>query len=120
MAKEKIRRKEKITKEVELPDGVSASMHEQFLTVKGPNGEVKREIKNQNISINIEPKKIIFEAGKATKENKKIIGSLVAHAKNMVRGSLNNHIYTLKICSGHFPMSVSVNDSKLYVKNFLG
>ena len=120
MAKEKIRRKEKITKEVELPEEVSASLDRQFLIIKGPKGEVKREIKNQNISIKIESKKITFEAEKATKENKKTIGSLVAHAKNMVEGSLNSHTYALKICSGHFPMNVSVNDNKLYVKNFLG
>ena len=120
MAKEKIRRKGKITKEVELPEGVSASMDKQFLTIKGPKGESKRELKKQNVSINIESKKITFEAEKATKENKKIIGSLVAHVKNMVKGSLNNHNYTLKICSGHFPMNVSVNDNKLFVKNFLG
>ena len=81
---------------------------------------MKREIKYHKISIKIEDKKIIFEADRATKEKKKIIGSLVAHLKNMVRGSKENHTYTLKICSGHFPMNVSVSDNKIIVKNFLG
>ena len=49
-----------------------------------------------------------------------MIGTFVAHSNNMIRGSKENHTYTLKICSGHFPMNVSVSDSKLTVKNFLG
>ena len=120
MTKGKNIRKEKITKETDLPDGVSASLIGNFLVIKGPKGESKRELKKQNVSVNIGDKKIMLEAGKATKENKKMIGSLAAHVKNMIKGSLHNHTYTLKICSGHFPMTVSVNDSKLYIKNFLG
>ena len=38
----------------------------------------------------------------------------------MNKGALNGYRYTLKICSGHFPMSVSVGNNQLIVKNFLG
>lgn len=120
MAKEKQKGKEKIIKEFELPEGVNAIVNSQFLTVKGPKGEVNREMKHSNISIKTENKKIILESRGQTKEDKKIIGSFTAHIKNMIRGSLQNHIYTLKICSGHFPMNVSVSGNKFSVKNFLG
>lgn len=120
MAKEKIKRKEGITKEIVLPDNVSASIDGKFLLVKGVKGEAKREIKQRNISIKIDDKKIAIESKSGTKEDKKIIGSLMAHIKNMIKGSTHNHVYTLKICSGHFPMSVSVSGDNLIVKNFLG
>lgn len=109
-----------IKKEIELPEGVTASLNIRELIIKGPKGEIKREIKYHKMSIKIDGKKITIESNRATKESKKIIGSLEAHIKNMVRGSQENHSYTLKICSGHFPMNVSVSDSKLIVKNFLG
>lgn len=118
MAKEKI--KGRIVREILLPDGVGASVNERVLIIKGPKGEVKRELKQHRVSIKRDDKKIILESEKETKRDKKIIGSLAAHVKNMIRGSLQNHTHILKICSGHFPMSVTVSGDKLIVKNFLG
>ncbi|MEK6827985.1 MAG: 50S ribosomal protein L6 [Nanoarchaeota archaeon] len=120
MQKAKSSRKEKITKDIDLHDNVSASINGKMLLIKGPKGEVNREIKQRNISIRIDNKKIILESKSGKKEDKKTIGSLVAHIKNMVKGSSQSHVYTLKICSGHFPMNVSISNNKLVVKNFLG
>ena len=36
----------------------------------------------------------------------------------MINGVLNQYTYTLKICSGHFPMNVSVVNDKVIIKNF--
>lgn len=120
MRKEESIRKEKIIKEIELPEGASASINDGFLLVKGPKGEAKREFKLRNVSIKTDAKKIILESKSGAKEDKKIMGSLTAHIKNMIRGSQQKHVYTLKICSGHFPMNVSASNNKLTVKNFLG
>ena len=38
----------------------------------------------------------------------------------MLDGLSEGFKYKLKICSGHFPMSVNVEGSKLKIKNFLG
>ena len=113
-------RKEKLIKEVEMPQGVTASLHGKTITIKGPKGEVKREMKFHHVLMKHEGNKIVFEAATTKKRSKKIIGALVAHVKNMVRGSQENHVYVLKICSGHFPMNVTVSGNKLIIKNFLG
>ena len=113
-------KKLKFTKEVDLPSGVSAVVDIASLTIKGPKGESSRKIKKSEIKIKSEDNKVVFEAQKATKEAKKIIGSLVAHVKNMIRGSQQHHEYTLKICAGHFPVNVSVSGNKFTIKNFLG
>ncbi len=120
MKERQAKRKGKIAKEVALPDGVSASVGGGFLLIKGPKGEVRRELRHQGISITADASKILLESKGETKEDKKIIGTWAAHARNMVSGSLQNHNYTLKICSGHFPMNVSLSGGKLIVKNFLG
>jgi len=120
MKKETASRKEKICKDVELYENIVASVNGQFLLIKGPKGEVKRQFKQQSVSIKVDDKKIVLESKGGTKKDKKIIGALTAHIRNMVRGSMQNHVYTLKICSGHFPMNVSVANNKLTVKNFLG
>lgn len=112
--------KSRIIREIILPDSVSASVNGQFLLIKGKNGEVKREFRQHSISIMADSQKIILESKSGTKKDKKIAGSLAAHIKNMIKGSLQDHMYTLKICSGHFPMNVSISGNKIIVKNFLG
>ena len=111
---------EKLVKEVLFPQGVSASIADNVLTIKSNKDESRRTLTRHNLDISIESGKIKFESARSTKENKKIMGSMVAHVKNMVRGSQENHNYTLKICSGHFPMNVSISNNKFVVKNFLG
>lgn len=114
------KKKETLTKEIILADEVSTTIDGKLLLIKGPKGEAKLGIKQHSISTKLEDKKIILMSEKTTKKEKKIMGSLVAHIKNMIKGTVQNHFYTLKICSGHFPMNVSVTGSKLIVKNFLG
>ena len=119
MKKEKDLRKG-IFKEIELPDNASATIDGQCLLIKGPKGEVSRTLNQQSVKIKLDNKKILLESGRDTKRDKKLVGSLAAHIKNMIKGSLQTHIYTLKICSGHFPMNVSVSGNKLIIKNFFG
>ena len=111
---------EKLILEVEIPKGVSATFSHKMLTIKGPKGEIKREVKQKLVDTKIEGDKIIFSSHRNNRTNRKMVGSIAAHARNMVRGSQNPHVYTLKICSGHFPMTVAVQGNKLTVKNFLG
>ena len=111
--------KKTFAREIILPDGVEALFSGGFLKIKGRKGDVERKIE-WNIKVRIENSAIYLESGKGTQKDKKIIGSVEAHVKNMVRGVLDCHRYTLKICSGHFPMSVSASGNKVVVKNFLG
>ena len=111
---------DKIIKIIELPNDVNAYISGDFLLIKSPKDEVKRELKQSNVQITIEGKKIILKSKGETKKDKKTLGTLTAHIKNMIKGSVKGHIYTLKICSGHFPMNVGVSGNKLIVKNLLG
>src|SRR3989344_5370974 len=68
----------------------------------------------------IEGQELVFTATRAKKPQKTIMNTLVAHAKNMLRGVQEGHLYKLKICSGHFPMNVVVSGNEFVIKNFLG
>jgi large subunit ribosomal protein L6 len=109
-----------VSRVVEMPNGVTATLHHHTLTVKGPKGEVSKLFKAGNLSMKLEGNKFTVEAQRATRNNKKFAGSINAHVNNMIRGSQEKHEYKMKICSGHFPMNVSVTSGKLVVKNFLG
>src|SRR3989338_4739021 len=118
--KSKMQKNQEVIKEVELPGGVTASLTNNSLSIKGPKGEVIRLMIHKNLSVSVGDKKILVKAASSKKEDKKSMGSLIAHIKNMVRGSQQAHVYILKVCSGHFPMNISVGNNKFTVKNFLG
>lgn len=112
--------KEELIRKIVLEEGVQAELVDSTLKLKGAQGEIERVFLHPKVSLKLEPGKIILQAVKATKREKKIIGSFEAHIKNMLKGIKETHIYKLKICSGHFPMNVSVSGNELIIKNFLG
>ena len=105
---------------IELPQGVSASFQGNLLHIKCLKGEVQRQFFYPRITIVVEQGKIVLSSLRATKREKTILGSFTAHIKNMVHGVQDPFVYKLKICSGHFPMSVSVSGKEFVIKNFLG
>lgn len=105
---------------VEIPEGVEVNVDRTLFSVKGPKGEVSKEFRLPGISGRVEGNEIIIESLRRTKREKKLVHTLRAHLRNMVKGVQEPHVYTLKICSGHFPMNVSVSGDSLSVKNFLG
>lgn len=112
--------KKKIIEGVVLPDGVSASLDNNTIILKYQKEELKREFKNPFINLEIKDDEVFFKAKRSTKREKKNIGSFVAHLKNMIKGVTEGHTYILKVCSGHFPMNVSVSGDDFIIKNFLG
>ncbi len=106
--------------EIILPEGVTASLTGSVLTLKGPKAETSRNIKGQNITVAVEGNKVAVLSANSSKKEKKIIGSLRAHIVNMVKGATEGHVYRLKVCFTHFPITVAVSGSQLLVKNFLG
>ena len=106
--------------EIKIPEKVTAQLDGSILVLKGLKGESKRNFSDKNVSINHKGNIITLKVSKLNRINKKLIKSYTAHIKNMVKGSLEGYRYILKICSGHFPMNVSVSNGQIIVKNFLG
>ncbi len=109
-----------ILREIPLESGVSATLHGSMLTVRGPKGEVSRKFVHPRVHVAVESSKIVLKSALGTKREKTQIGSFESHIVNMVSGVIEPHVYKMKICSGHFPMTVTVAGSELTVKNFLG
>lgn len=106
--------------EVGVPHGANAEIVDTMLRLKGPKGELARDFKNPKVRVEKKETNIVISAANATKKEKTIIGTFAAHIKNMMKGVTQGHKYTLKICSGHFPMNVSISGRDFIVKNFLG
>ncbi|MDD5651578.1 MAG: 50S ribosomal protein L6 [Candidatus Nanoarchaeia archaeon] len=108
--------------EVQIPENVQISLDRYLLKVKGPKGEVERDFSNPRFKIEKKDHSIIVLPSdkKTSKQDKMYINTTVSHIKNMIKGVLEGYQAKLKICSGHFPMSVSTDTKEVLIKNYLG
>ncbi|MFH0870816.1 MAG: 50S ribosomal protein L6 [archaeon] len=107
--------------EQEIPQGISITVDAAGLfTVKGPKGEVKRKLFTPRIKAHVSGNKVIFESKNATQREKKMMKSYLAHIRCMFNGVQHGHVYKLKVCASHFPMTANVKGSLFEVKNFIG
>ncbi len=108
--------KQNINKIVQIPEGIDVEIVEDRVIVKNP--PMERRFVLRGVSLKKEGNTITLKADNATKREKKIIGSIAAHIKNML--SQKTFEYKLQICSVHFPINVSINNKQVIIKNFLG
>ena len=113
---------EKLEETIPLPKGTSAAFAAaaRTLSVKGAKGELSRAFTAPRVVMTVGAEGITVTALRATMREKKLLFTAVAHARNMVRGATEGFTYKLKICSGHFPMSVAMKGTTFEIKNFIG
>lgn len=112
--------KEGIRKEVVLGEKVTVQLNNGTLKIKGPKGEVERNFTHPIVALSIEDGKIVLVAKKSTKTQKMILHTFASHIKNMVDGVKEPYVYKMKVCSGHFPITVSMSGNEFIIKNFFG
>ncbi|MBS3159646.1 50S ribosomal protein L6 [Candidatus Woesearchaeota archaeon] len=110
------------TTKIKIPENIQITITGPIIKIKGPKGEIEKKLLNPHIEFKIENNElvIICTNKKIKKENKMFTNTYRAHIKNMINGVIEGYIYRLKVCSGHFPMTISIEKGYLLVKNFLG
>ena len=110
----------KIEKVIRIPEHVQAHLDKSTLKIKGPKGEVNRQFRHPSVNLAITSGSISVSTESTSRKEKKIMNSFVAHIRNLLKGVVEGFQYDLKICSGHFPMTVAVDGNQVLIKNFLG
>ncbi len=105
---------------VMLPEGVEVIIEPTKIIIKGPKGELARKLNSPVVNVTKEENAVVFKVEKASKKEKMMMKTTKANVRNMVNGVTEGYEYNLKICSGHFPMSVKFENGEIIVNNFLG
>lgn len=112
--------KKKLEATIKIPEGCTLTHEGRDLTVKGAKGELTRYLADIHMNIKIEPTQVILSYKSTGKKQKAQLFTSRAHITNMIKGVQEGYIYKLKICSGHFPMNVSLKGNSFEIKNFIG
>jgi large subunit ribosomal protein L6 len=112
-------------REIEIPEGVKAEVNGQIVKIEGEKGSLSKTYKNI-FGVKIE---LVEEDGKnklkvssesVERKKKAIVGAVIAHTRNMIKGVTEGYTATLKVLYSHFPVSLKVEGNKVLVQNFLG
>ena len=109
-----------ITHNIELPEGVSANIDGDDVTLSKNGSSISRTFRNSRISIISVDGKIQVFCDLLRRKHKALAGTWAAHLKNMVRGINSGFEYRLKAVYSHFPMTLKVDGNIMTITNLFG
>ncbi len=111
---------DRIEHTVDVPEGVTATLDGDTVTIAGPNGSISREFSRPRVNIFQEGGALLVRVDLPRRKEKALAGTWNAHLKNMIKGVTDGFTYTLKALYSHFPMTLAVNGNKFVVNNYFG
>lgn len=105
---------------IEIPDGVEVVIDGNKFSVKRNGKELNKSFDLGKVGAVVKDGKIVLTAKGATRRESKMIGTVWAHLKNMIKGVGEDFVYELEVCNVHFPMNVKMDGDKIVIKSFLG
>jgi large subunit ribosomal protein L6 len=88
--------------------------------VKGPKGEITRQLFYPEIDIQKVDSRIVVNSRLDRKQHRAMVGTLAAHIGNMVVGVTKGYEYKMKVVYSHFPIQLKSASDELVINNFLG
>ena len=105
---------------LEIPDGISISLEDRIISVKGKLGTIKKDFTKLPAFLTIENNIVKIEPYGTRRKDFAISKTAQSIINNMIRGVQNGYKYRMKIVFAHFPITVKIKDGKVHVENFFG
>lgn len=106
---------------IKVPEDVTVQVDDNtYVTVKGPNGELKRAFRERRVRIDQDEKGILVHCKYPRRPDKANVGTVASHITNMVRGVTDGFTYRMKTVFSHFPIKAQPKGDVFEIQNFLG
>lgn len=106
--------------EIPIPTGVTVTMDQDVLTVKGPIGQFSKDFSRIPIHIRTEGEKVLLEILRERKSDLAVLGTVRSIIKKLFVGVIHGYTARLKVAYAHFPITVKVKQDEVHVENFYG
>lgn len=105
---------------LEIPDGISVSLEDRIISVKGKLGTIKKDFTKLPAFLTIENNIVKIEPYGTRRKDFAISKTAQSIINNMIKGVQNGYKYRMKIVFAHFPITVKIKDGRVHVENFFG
>jgi large subunit ribosomal protein L6 len=119
---ESMARVELAERDLPIPEGVQLSVEGRRIKATGPKGTLEEDFAHLPVQFALKDQTLRIYATWARKREVALVGTALAHVRNMIRGVTSGYTYKLKIVYAHFPVTVKVieKEKKLTIDNFTG
>ena len=109
-------------RKIAIPEGVQLEIQGRKIKATGPRGTLEEDFNHLPVQFALEDKTLRVYATWARKREIALVGTALAHVRNMIRGVRSGFTYKLKIVYAHFPVTIKINEKekKLTIDNFTG
>ncbi len=107
-------------KRIEIPEDVSVTVEGKTVQVSGTKGTLVKTFPEPQTTINLEGNELVAATWINRKRTRALVGTVVAHVRNMIIGVQHGYTYEMKIVYSHFPITVEIHGEIVYIKNFIG
>ena len=111
---------QEVKEKIILPEGVTATLENEILVIKGEKGNLSRVFSHPKINLKITGNVIEITSKDVKRKEKALIGTYKAHIKNMIKGVTQGFEYKMKTMFSHFPIKTIVEGNDFIIQNFLG
>jgi len=109
-----------VSRTIQIPDDVEATLDGLKIAVKGAKGTLTRDFRHAPISMELNDKILRIWAEWPRKKEASLVGTIYSHVQNMITGVKKGFTYKLKVVFSHFPITVKVQDKTVLIENFTG
>jgi large subunit ribosomal protein L6 len=105
-----------------IPEGVQVTIEGRKLKATGPKGTLEEDFSHLPVQFALESGSLRVYSPWARKREVALVGTALAHVRNMIRGVAKGYTYKLKVVYAHFPVTVKVQEKekRLTIENFTG
>lgn len=114
------------TEELDIPEGVTVEIKSRLITVTGPRGTLKKNVRHINMDIQLVEEKqkgkvtlAVWQGGRKHNACLRTIRSLI---NNLIIGVTKGFQYKMRAVYAHFPINVIIQEdgTAVEIRNFLG
>ena len=109
-----------ISHSIALPEGASASIDGDVVTISKDGQSLSREFRHHKVEVRTGERALEVFINLPRRSDKALAGTWAAHLRNMVRGVDEGFEYRLKAVFSHFPMSLKVDGNQFTINNLFG
>ena len=109
-----------ISHSIALPEGASASIDDDVVTIPKDGESLSREFRHHRVEIRSAEGGLEVFVNLPRRSDKALAGTWAAHLRNMARGVDEGFEYRLKAVFSHFPMNLKVEGKQFTISNLFG
>jgi len=109
-----------ISHSIALPEGASASIAGDVITVSKDGQSLSREFRHHKVEVRAVNGDLEVFVNLPRRSDKALAGTWAAHLRNMVLGIDEGFEYRLKAVFSHFPLSLKVDGKQMIINNLFG